>query len=129
DVLKKLNSAGTNVLIGLGYADRIYGDVGTEYYKGTSYSSIISDVDVDEEGNIYLLDKSSGRVFEYSDECDLLFIFGTKGFHDSRGSQKGTFRAPSAVETYKGRVYVVDSVKNSVTVFRRTEFGEIVHKR
>ncbi len=128
DVLKKLNSAGTNVLIGLGYADRIYGDAGTVYYKGTSYSSIISDVDVDEEGNIYLLDKASGRIFEYSDECDLLFIFGTKGFRDSRGNQKGTFRSPAAVETYKGRVYVVDSLKNSVTVFRRTEFGEIVHK-
>ena len=128
DILKKLNPAGTNIFINLGYSDYTYGDYATRYYKGTTYSSAITDVDVDSEGNIYLLDFATGRVFQYTDECDLLFIFGTKGFKNSQGTQKGTFRSVSAVETYKGRVYVVDNIKNSITVFRETEFGSIVQK-
>lgn len=126
DVLKKLNPAGTNIFINLGYSDYTYGDYATRYYKGTNYASAITDVDVDSEGNIYLLDFATGRVFQYTDECDLLFIFGTKGFKNSQGTQKGTFRSVAAIETYKGKVYVVDNIKNSVTVFRQTEFGSIV---
>ena len=128
DVLKKLNPAGTNIFINLGYSDYTYGDYATRYYKGVNYASAITDVDVDSEGNIYLLDFATGRVFQYTNECDLLFIFGTKGFKNSQGTQKGTFRSVSAVETYKGRVYVVDNIKNSITVFRQTEFGAIVQK-
>ena len=128
DVLKKLNPAGTNIFINLGYSDYNYGDASTRYYKGSSYASAITDVDIDSEGNIYLLDFATGRVFQYTNECDLLFIFGTKGFKNSQGTQKGTFRSVAAVETYNGKVYVVDSIKNSITVFRQTEFGAIVQK-
>ncbi|MBO6302203.1 MAG: hypothetical protein J6N15_07180 [Ruminiclostridium sp.] len=128
DVLKKLNPAGTNIFIKLGYSDMSFGDFATRYYKGTNYSSAITDVDVDSEGNIYLLDFASGRVFQYTDECDLLFIFGTKGYKNSQGTQKGTFRSVSAVETYHDKVYVLDNIKNSVTVFKQTEFGSIVQK-
>ena len=128
DILKKLNPAGTNIFINLGYDQMTFGDFMTRYYKGTNYSSAITDVDVDSEGNIYLLDFATGRVFQYTDECDLLFIFGTKGYKNSQGTQKGTFRSVSAVESYKGKVYVVDNIKNSITVFRQTEFGAIVQK-
>ena len=126
DVLKKLNPAGTNIFINLGYSDYDFGDVATRWYKGTTYASAITDVDIDSEGNIYLLDFATGRVFQYTNECDLLFIFGTKGFKNSQGTQKGTFRSVSAIETYNGKVYVLDSIKNSITVFRQTEFGSIV---
>ncbi len=126
DILKKLNPAGTNIYINLGYSDYTYGDYATRYYKGNNYASAITDVDVDTMGNIYLLDFATGRVFQYTDECDLLFIFGTKGFKNSQGTQKGTFRSVSAVESYNGKVYVVDNIKNSITVFRQTEFGAIV---
>ncbi len=126
DVLKKLNPAGTNIFKNLGYDDMTFGDFATRYYKGHNYASAITDVDIDEEGNIYLLDFTTGRVFQYTDECDLLFIFGTKGPQQTQGTQKGTFLSVSAVETYKGKVYVVDSRKNSITIFKQTEFGAIV---
>ena len=122
DVLKKLNPAGTNIFTNLGYDQYTYGDYATRYYKGKNYASAITDVDIDEEGNIYLLDFATGRVFQYTSECDLLFIFGAKG------TQKGTFTSVSAIETYEGKVYVVDSRKNSVTAFKQTEFGEIVQE-
>ena len=126
DVLKKLNPAGTNIFVNLGYDEVNFGDVGSRYYKGKTYASAITDVDIDEEGNIFLLDFTNGRIFQYTDECDLLFIFGTKGPQQTQGTQKGTFMSVSAIETYKGKVYVVDSRKNSITVFKQTEFGAIV---
>ena len=126
DILKKLNPAGTNIFVNLGYDEMTFGDFATRYYKGKNYASAITDVDIDDEGNIFLLDFATGRVFQYTNECDLLFIFGTKGPQQTQGTQKGTFMSVSAIETYKGKVYVVDSRKNSITVFKQTEFGGIV---
>lgn len=120
DVLKKLNPAGTNIFTNLGYDEYTYGDAMTRYYKGKNYTSAICDVDVDEDGNIYLLDFATGRIFQYTNECDLLFIFG------GIGTQKGTFTSVAAVESYKGKVYVLDTRKNSITIFGQTEFGGIV---
>lgn len=120
DILKKLNPAGTNIFTNLGYDQYTYGDYAQYYYKGKNYTSAICDVDVDENGTIYLLDFTTGRVFQYTDECDLLFIFGGKG------TQKGTFTSVSAVEAHNGKVYVSDSRKNNITIFKQTEFGQIV---
>ncbi len=121
DIIKKLNPAGTNIFTNLGYDEYTYGDFSSgRYYKGKSYNNAICDVEVDKDGNIYLLDFATGRVFQYTNECDLLFIFG------GIGTQKGTFTSVSAVESYNGKVYVLDSRKNSITVFGQTEFGGIV---
>ncbi len=122
DVFKKMNPAGENILINLGFSDYTYGDMATYYYKGTTYGSQINDVDVDENGVIRLLDYGNGRIFEYTDECDLLFIYGGKG------NQKGLFTSVSAIEAYNSVVYVLDSRKCSITTFKRTEFGDIVHE-
>ena len=120
DVLKKLNPAGTNIFTNLGYDEYTYGDAATRYYKGKNYANAICDVEVDQDGNIYLLDFATGRVFQYTNECDLLFIFG------GLGTQKGTFTSVSAVESFNSKVYVLDSRKNNITVFGQTEFGGIV---
>lgn len=122
DVFKKMNPAGENILINLGFSDYIYGDMATYYYKNENYGSSINDVDVDENGTIRLLDFRNGRIFEYTDECDLLFIYGGKG------DQKGLFTSVSAIEAYDSTVYVLDSRKCSITTFKRTEFGDIVHE-
>lgn len=122
DVFKKLNPAGENVFIKLGYSDLIFGDMATYYYRNTTYGSQINDVDVDENGIIRLLDYKNGRIFEYTDECDLLFIYG------GSGNQKGLFTSASAVEAYDNTVYVLDMRKGSITTFKRTEFGDIVHE-
>ncbi len=122
DVLKKLNPAGTNIFTNLGYDEYTYGDFAQRYYKGKNYTSAITDVDVDQDGNIYLLDFATGRIFQYTNECDLLFIFG------GLGTQKGTFTSVAAVESYGGKVYVLDSRKNNITVFKQTEFGGIVQE-
>ena len=122
DVFKKMNPAGENILINLGFSDYIYGDKITYWWKNENFGSRINDVDVDENGTIRLLDTANGRIFEYTDECDLLFIYGGKG------SQKGLFTTVRAVEAYNDVVYVLDSRKASITTFKRTEFGDIVHE-
>ena len=122
DILKKLNSAGTNIFTNLGYSDYTFGDALTKWYRGQTYSSQITDIDVDANGTINLLDLKTGRVFQYDDECNLLFIFG------GIGQQKGTFNIVNAVESLGDRVYVLDGRKCSVTVFKQTEFGSIVHE-
>lgn len=122
DILKKLNSAGTNIFVNLGYDQYTFGDFLTKYYRGKTYSSRITDVDIGDNGVINLLDLETGRIFQYSDECDLLFIFG------GTGTQKGTFTTVNAVESLGNNVFVLDGRKNSVTVFGRTEFGAIVHE-
>ena len=79
DILKKLNSAGTNIYTNLGYSDYTFGDALIKYYRGQTYSSQITDIDVSADGTINLLDLKTGRVFQYDDECQLLFIFGGIG--------------------------------------------------
>ena len=121
DILKKLNPAGENVYTNMGYDNIVFGDV--TYYDGkNNYSSVISDVDIDQNGNVFLLDTAEKRVFQYSDELDLEFIFGGDGY------QKGLFLSPTALENLNGKVYVTDGRKNSITVFKLTEFGELVQE-
>ena len=122
DILKKLNSAGTNVFTNLGYSEYDFGDPIQIYYRGTTYSSQITDVEIGDEGMINLLDLRTGRVFQYDDECNLLFIFG------GIGAQKGTFTTVNAIESRGTNIYVLDGRKCSVTVFKQTEFGSIVHE-
>lgn len=120
DILKKLNPAGENIYLNMGFDDLLFGDVPL-YYNGSTYASTIDDVDVDQEGNVFLLDFSEKRIFQYSDQLDLEFIFG------GEGNQKGLFTSPTAIENLNGKVYVTDGRKNTITTFKLTEFGEMVH--
>lgn len=119
DILKKLNPAGENIYLNMGFDNMLFGDV-TQYYNGQTFASAIDDVDVDENGNVFLLDFTKARIFQYSDELDLEFIFG------GSGSQKGLFTSPTAIENLNKKVYVTDGRKNTITVFKLTEFGEMV---
>lgn len=120
DILKKLNPAGENIYLNMGFDNLLFGDMPL-YYNGTTYASTIDDVDVDQEGNVFLLDFSEKRIFQYSDQLDLEFIFG------GEGPQKGLFTSPTAIENLNGKVYVTDGRKNTITTFKLTEFGQMVH--
>ena len=119
DILKKLNPAGENIYLNMGFDNMLFGDVSV-YYNGQTYASVIDDVDIDENGNVFLLDFFRKRIFQYSDELDLEFIFG------GEGSQKGLFTSPTAIENLNGKVYVTDGRKNNITIFKLTEFGAMV---
>lgn len=121
DTVKKLNAAGKNI-----FADRelSFGDY-TPIYDPTQnkvFQTAIIDIDIADDGCINCLDHTSGRIFQYDEECELLFITGTIA------KQLGGFDRPAALESYGNELFVLDSQKDTVTVFTETDFGSIVHK-
>ncbi len=121
DTVKKLNAAGDNI-----FSDSqiTFGDYTPMY--DTSQNRLLApaivDIDISEDGNINCLDFTTGRIFQYDKDCNLLFITGTSS------DQLGGFGNVSAVESSGDKLYVTDSMKNTVTVFSETDFGKIVHE-
>ncbi len=113
DMIKKLNPLGNNI-----YTDPYYswGDMP----EGNTYHTAYTDIAVDQEGFAYALDAYSGRIFWYDNVGRQQAIFG------GSGAYLGAFTSPVAVDTLDGDVLVLDSVKNNVTVFEPTYFGELV---
>lgn len=102
--------------------EMVFGDleVGTALAESDSNTGAITqftDVDVDSEGFINLLDKTGGKVFQYTTHGQLVSVFGTYG------DQKGSFANPSAIESVGNRVYVVDSIKNCIYEFAPNDYG------
>lgn len=121
DLVKKLNPRGNNILDSLGLSDDFFfGDIPSTYYSIYAKKSSLTDVDIGPNGELNILDFQHGRIFQYDKECWLLFIMG------GTGEQLGTFRSATAIESYDNQLFVLDSRKNSITIFTRTVFGEIV---
>ncbi len=106
--IKKFNIAGVNI-----FENRIFGDPD------------IVDIGLDDLNNVYAVD-SNGFIVVSNSLGDLLFIFGNK---DSLAERKGLLTNPSALEVAgDGRVYVLDKEKNSITVFKPTDFADLVFR-
>ena len=75
---------------------------------------------MDEDGFAYALDSYSGRIFWFDNVGCQQAIFG------GSGSYLGAFVSPVAIDILDGNVIVLDSVKNSITVFEPTYFGGLV---
>lgn len=121
DTVKKLNAAGKNIFSGY---DVTFGDYTPMYDSAQNrlLASAIVDIDISEDGNINCLDRTAGRIFQYDEDCKLLFITG------AIADQLGGFDTVSAIESAGDRLYVTDSAKNTVTIFRETDFGRLVHE-
>ncbi len=124
DAVKKMNPAGYNILeTTTNAANMTFGDQQSITYSGTTYATRLTDITVGDNGIINILDYTSGRVFQYDKECNLLFIFGC----DQEG-QRGGFDNPNAIECYGDLIYVLDGRNNDITVFEETLFGDYVHQ-
>ncbi|MCR4888122.1 MAG: hypothetical protein K5979_02925 [Ruminococcus sp.] len=121
DTVKKLNAAGNNIFANM---DAKFGDYAPMY--DTSQNKLLApaicDIDIADDGNINCLDFTTGRIFQYDEDCNLLFVTGTIA------KQLGGFTQVSALESRGEKLYVVDDKKATVTIFTETEFGSIVHK-
>ena len=122
DAVKKLNPKGSNILETLGATDVTFGDNSPAYYSIYAKQSTLTDIDIGPNGEMNILDFAHGRIFQYDKLANLMFVMG------GLGEQLGTFRNAVSIETYDDHLYVLDSRKNSITVFTRTVFGEIVTK-
>ena len=122
--VRKLNYYGNSLLVyQTAGKTRTYGDIETYYdTKNGLIQSIISDIDVDPDGFFTILDTRRNRIFQFDRDSNMLFAFG------GTSSQLGCFSEASAIETIGSTVLVVDSKNLSVTVFKPTEFGELVRE-
>ncbi len=124
--LKKINFAGSNIYRGsrsgtpTAWNSGNFGDVEVAYVNGSRVDTSFVDLSVDSDGFVTGVDTTRGRVFQYDSSANLIFAFG------GIGTQAGTFQIPSAVETFENHIYVLDSAKNNLTIFKRTEYGDAV---
>ncbi|MCI9337499.1 MAG: hypothetical protein HFH93_08170 [Lachnospiraceae bacterium] len=119
DMIKKLNPLGNNI-----YTDEsmTWGDMPDYSGEKPVYNTTYTDIAVDGDGFAYALDAYSGRVFWFDNAGFQQAIFG------GRGAYLGAFSSPVAVDTLNGDVLVLDGIKNNLTVFEPTYFGNLVRE-
>lgn len=125
DAVKKLNPAGYNIWDNSVGNEYEFGDFAWGSDENSAISTKLTDIAIGDNGVINILDYQTGRVFQYDEDVNLLFIFGTKS---TPSQQEGSFCEPNAIETLGTKVYVLDGTKNDVTVFAETTFGSYVHE-
>lgn len=121
--IRRLNPKGQDVINkdrSINKASKLSGDL---YWRiGTEYSgpSRILDVVYRDNGIYSVVDMTRGRIFTYSHEGNLLYIFGGKG------SQEGTFKNPVAIEVKDDQILVLDSYRGEIMTFVATKYGNLI---
>ncbi len=80
---------------------------------GTKKPVRIADMDIADNGNIFLLSPEAGRVFVYSAEGEFLYKFGEKGGSSGKLSQPQGL----AIDEQRRRLYIVDYMRHSVSAY------------
>lgn len=113
--IRRLNYLGSNILA---KKDNL-GEREIFTYRRETWSSQFTDICVAGE-HLIALDARYQRLYVFDMQGNRLMTFGTVG------GQKGAFLRASAVEYQNGQVYVLDSLKNNITVFRPTPYGQLI---
>ena len=122
--VKKLNTAGTDILkrngfFGPGGEVKVLNEAASGTNSKGGASSIV-DVALGPEGTWSIIDDKRQKIYTYDEEGILLFIFGDSGM------QTGNLTAIKAIE-YRGTdILVLDKTACNVTVYRRTEYGDLL---
>lgn len=112
--ISKLNALGNNV-----FAQNI--DLYTINKARKITGMVLTDITVDSEGAITIVDITTGHLYQYDENCNLMSVFGGMGY------QKGLFTQPVSVESdSENNVLVLDASKNTVTVMEQTYYGKMV---
>lgn len=114
--LNKLNFSGKNIIKSEGIIST-YGDLeGVRNILRNNHFTSFSDVDIDSENFVHLLDEGRGKVFQYTQNGQLVAVYG--GY----GTQRGMFTKPIAIETIGSRVLVLDSGEGGIAEFNPTDY-------
>ena len=124
EMVRKLNYQGDNVFT-LNENSAGFGDYEWDRQLKITNTSF-SDVDVDDDGYMNLIDEGRNKIFQYTDEGNLVTVFGGRSI--SRQEQLGRFSDPVAIESVGDKIYVLDSMENSITVFAPTEYTIALRK-
>ncbi len=115
--VRKINSAGSDAQ----YAGYDFTDQSLMLYNTVKQN--FTDVAVDKYNNMYVLDQTYGRIYEYDEWGQNLFVFGTNGLG------YGQFSTPTSIAVdSQGRLYVLNQGAGTISVFAATEFASLVHE-
>lgn len=117
--IKKLNPAGTDVLVRNGFFPPV-GDINFNAYKGNPEPSKINDVALLNNGMYALLDSSQNKIFTYDSSGNMLYAFGGKG------EAVGLYNSLTSFAWNDGKFYMLDAFDGSVTILNRTEYGALL---
>ncbi len=91
--------------------------------KGMYRFPIFADVCVDSTGILTVLERNTGKLYQYDQEGNCLTVFG--GLNEV----KGTFENPESIAVDSvGNIYVLDKSLNSIQIFKPTVFIKKVHE-
>ena len=119
--IRRLNSLGNDILI---KNDR-FPPIGDLWWVDDSEAagpSKFTDITVLDNDIYVALDRTRGRLFGYDSQGVLLWAFGMKG------NVEGAFTGAVSIEHMGYDLLVLDQIKNSVTVFRTTEYGRTIYE-
>lgn len=121
DQIRRLNSKGDNNYPAGSYGYANYYDVNS----ANPYTPIepqFVDITANDRGIVSVLCSSTGLIYQYDKEGNLLAAFGGKG------KKKGTFEKPTSLALdSKERIYVLDGTGANIQIFEPTEFINLVH--
>lgn len=116
--VRKINAGGSDVT----YASYDFSDSSISSMMNAS-TQLFCDVTVDNYNNMLILDQQYGRIYEYNADGTNLFAFSTTG------SGYGQLSLPCSIEVDSmGRIYVLNKQSGTITVFKTTEFADLIHK-
>lgn len=105
--LKKLNIAGNNLI------------------EPDAYDELPAAVTTGNFENIFVASQD-GYIYEYSDDGEMLFVFG--GRDDGRGRIGLCGRVVAMGIDPNNRIYVLDGEKQQIHIFKPTEFTNLLHE-
>ena len=120
--VKLLNAKGEEIMKRNGFwppageVDMTRASAGDEY----SGPSKITDVAVGPEKTWSIIDANRQKIFTYDENGNLLFAFGDKG------QQIGNLSGVEGLAYQGDKLLALDSTNNTITVYNRTEYGDIL---
>ena len=118
--IRRLNGIGNDILI---KNDR-YPPIGDLDWKSESLQygpCKMADITALKNEIYVTVDRVRGRLFGYDSQGVMLWAFGTKG------SMDGTFNRAVGLDHMGYDLLVLDEMKNSITVFTPTEYGDLIY--
>lgn len=97
---------------------------GKNLFKSVFGSRTFRDVTTSTNGLLLAVD-ADGRIYEYAQNGNMLFVFGGKDEGDQR---LGMLADPTAIERIGDDLYVLDKGKNTIVTYRATDFARTVHE-
>ncbi len=113
ELIRKINCKSKNVLDN----KATFGDIGLTRVGGQAQNTNFNAITVDDLGFITVFDATKQRLFQYTPEGSLMYVFGGKG------SQEGTFTDGADIEAWGDQVLVLDEVYATISVMKPSTFG------